>query len=106
MPMTTILVVEDEPAILELLELNLVDAGYAVDEADNGRDAIRLVEQGGGTADEEARKTAYDAAIKRATEQAYWCPLHTYVSTFGFQKQLEFPTFPDELPRFYLAKWK
>jgi peptide/nickel transport system substrate-binding protein len=66
----------------------------------------RLVNAGGSTADEEARKAAYDAAIKRATEQAYWCPLHTYVSTFGFQKQLEFPTFPDELPRFYLAKWK
>ncbi len=75
---------------------------------DYARDAemIRLVETGGNTADEEARKTAYDAAIKRATEQAYWCPLHTYVSTFGFQRQLEFPTFPDELPRFYLAKWK
>ncbi len=28
--MTTILVVEDEPAILELLEINLVDAGYEV----------------------------------------------------------------------------
>jgi peptide/nickel transport system substrate-binding protein len=67
---------------------------------------IRLIEQGGNTAEEEVRKTAYDAAIKRATEQAYWCPLHTYVSTFGFQKQLEFPTFPDELPRFYMAKWK
>jgi peptide/nickel transport system substrate-binding protein len=67
---------------------------------------IRLINEGGSTADEEARKTAYDAAIRRATEQAYWLPLHTYVSTFGFQKQLEFPTFPDELPRFYLAKWK
>jgi peptide/nickel transport system substrate-binding protein len=67
---------------------------------------IRLVEEGGNTADEEVRKRAYDAAIRRATEQAYWLPLHTYVSVFGFQRQLEFPTFPDELPRFYLAKWK
>lgn len=75
---------------------------------DYARDAemTRLIEEGGSTADEAARKRAYDAAIKRATEQAYWLPLHTYVSTFGFQKQLEFPTFPDELPRFYLARWK
>jgi peptide/nickel transport system substrate-binding protein len=75
---------------------------------DYARDAelTRLVEEGGSTADEEARKRAYDAAIRRATEQAYWLPLHTYVSVFGFQRQLEFPTFPDELPRFYLAKWK
>ncbi|HWT10205.1 MAG TPA: ABC transporter substrate-binding protein [Roseomonas sp.] len=69
-------------------------------------DMIRLLEEGGSTADEAVRIRAYDAAIRRATEQAYWCPLHTYVSTFGFQKQLEFPTFADELPRFYLAKWK
>ncbi len=75
---------------------------------DYARDAeiTRLVEEGGSTADEAARKRAYDAAIKRATEQAYWLPLHTYVSTFGFQRQLEFPTFADELPRFYLARWK
>ena len=69
-------------------------------------DVERLVAEGGSTADEAARKRAYDAAIKRATEQAYWLPLHTYVSTFGFQRQLEFPTFEDELPRFYLARWK
>ncbi len=75
---------------------------------DYARDEVmtRLINEGGSTADEEVRKRAYDAAIRRATEQAYWLPLHTYVSTFGFQKQLEFPTFPDELPRFYLAKWK
>ena len=75
---------------------------------DYARDAevTRQLEVGGSTADEAARKTAYDAAIKRATEQAYWLPLFTYVSTYAFQKRLEFPTFADELPRFYLAKWK
>ena len=52
------------------------------------------------------RKRAYDAAIKRITEQAYFVPLHTYVNTYAFQKQLDFKTFADELPRFYLAKWK
>jgi peptide/nickel transport system substrate-binding protein len=67
---------------------------------------IKLVEAGGATADKEARKKAYSAAIKRATENAYWLPLFTYVNTYAFAKQLEFKTFPDELPRFYLAKWK
>ena len=47
-----------------------------------------------------------DAAIKRITEQAYFVPLHTYVSTYAFQKQLDFKPYADELPRFYLAKWK
>ena len=67
---------------------------------------IKLVEAGGATSDPEVRKKAYSAAIKRATENAYWLPLFTYVNTYAFSKQLEFKTFADELPRFYLAKWK
>jgi peptide/nickel transport system substrate-binding protein len=52
------------------------------------------------------RKEAYSAVIKKITEQAYWAPLHTYVTTYGHAKQLDFTPYPDELPRFYLAKWK
>jgi len=64
-----------------------------------------LIEKGGSTNDPAVRKQAYSAAIKRATEQAYWLPLHTYVTTYGFVKQLKFNPYPDELPRFYLASW-
>ena len=53
-----------------------------------------------------ARKKAYSAAIKMMTEKAYWLPLFTYVNTYAFSKQLDFKTFPDELPRFYFAKWQ
>ncbi len=66
----------------------------------------RMLAEGGSTADADARKRSYDAAIRRITEQAYWVPLHTYVNTYAFQRQLDFKAFPDELPRFYLAKWK
>ena len=44
--------------------------------------------------------------MKIATEKAYWLPINTYVNTYAFSKGLEFKTFPDELPRFYFAKWK
>ena len=44
-------------------------------------------------------------AIKRVTEQAYWVPMHTYVSTYAFSKTLNFTPYADELPRFFLAKW-
>jgi peptide/nickel transport system substrate-binding protein len=76
--------------------------------SDYARDpeVIKLLEAGGSTADEAERIKNYDAAIRRITEQAYILPLHTYVSTYAFNKALEFPTFADELPRFYLAKWK
>ena len=66
----------------------------------------KLVAAGGSTADKEDRLDAYSAAIKIETEKAYWLPINTYVNTYAFSKELDFPTFPDELPRFYLAKWK
>jgi peptide/nickel transport system substrate-binding protein len=65
----------------------------------------RLLEEAGASIDPEFRKKSYSAAIKLATEQAYWLPLHTYVTTYGFSKSLSFTPYPDELPRFYLSKW-
>jgi peptide/nickel transport system substrate-binding protein len=69
-------------------------------------EVIKLLADAGGSNDAAARKAGYSAAIKRITEQAYWLPMHTYVSTYGFAKTLDFTPFADELPRFYLAKWK
>ena len=66
----------------------------------------KLVAEGGATADKEVRKTAYSKAIQIATAKAYWLPIGTYVNTYAFSKQLEMKTYPDELPRFYFAKWK
>lgn len=76
--------------------------------SDQVRDAevTRLVMQGGTSTDPEARKRAYSAVIKRVTENAFTLPLFTSVSTYGFSKQLDFKPYPDELPRYYLAKWK
>jgi peptide/nickel transport system substrate-binding protein len=82
---------------------------YGKDAPDNySRDPEleKLVADGGSTSDPAARKKAYSAAIKLMTEKAYWLPLFTYVNTYAFSKQLDFKTYPDELPRFYLAKWK
>ena len=42
--------------------------------------------EGGSSNDPEVRKKAYSAAIQRITEQAYWAPLHTYVTTYGYSK--------------------
>jgi peptide/nickel transport system substrate-binding protein len=66
----------------------------------------KLIAEGGATSDKAVRAKAYAAAIKIATEQAYWMPINTYVNAYAFAKDLDFKTYPDELPRFYLAKWK
>jgi len=80
--------------------------GGGADDYSRDPELIRLLEQAGSTMDAAARKTAYSAVIKRATEQAYWVPLHTYVTTYGLSRNLELKTYPDELPRFWLSKWK
>jgi peptide/nickel transport system substrate-binding protein len=65
----------------------------------------KLVAEGGSTSDKQARAKAYSAAIKIMTEKAYWLPINTYVNAYAFAKDLDFKTYPDELPRFYFAKW-
>ena len=66
----------------------------------------KLVAEGGATGDKAARAKAYSAAVKIMTEKAYWMPINTYVNVYAFAKDLDFKTYPDELPRFYFAKWK
>jgi peptide/nickel transport system substrate-binding protein len=66
----------------------------------------KLIAEGGNTADKDMRLKAYSKAIEIATSKAYWLPINTYVNTYAFSKQLEMKTYPDELPRFYFAKWK
>jgi len=83
---------------------NFFDGG--ADDYARDPDVQKALMQGGSSINPEVRKEAYSAAIKKITEQAYWAPLHTYVTTYGFAKQLDFAPYPDELPRFYLAKWK
>jgi len=75
---------------------------------DYARDAEvqKLLETAGTTMDTAKRKANYTAAIKRATEQAYWVPLHTYVTTYGLSKTVGMKTYADEMPRFWLAKWQ
>jgi len=92
--------INDVSAILP----NYFDGG-AVDYARDTQVSKWLLE-GGSSNDPEARKKAYSSAIHRITEQAYWVPLHTYVTTYGYSKTLDFTPYADELPRFYLAKWK
>ncbi len=66
----------------------------------------RLVQAGGATTDPDERRKDYSAALRRISEQMYWLPLSTYVTTYAFSRQLNFKPYPDELPRFFLSSWK
>jgi peptide/nickel transport system substrate-binding protein len=81
---------------------------FTFGDADYARDPElkRLIEEGGATNEAEKRHAAYAEAIKRETEQAYWLPMFTYTTSYAYSKDLQFTPYPDELPRFYLCKWK
>lgn len=76
--------------------------------SDSARDpeVTRLVKQGDSTTDPNLRRQAYVAALRRISDQMYWLPLSTYVTTYAFSRQLAFKPYQDEVPRFYLASWK
>lgn len=56
--------------------------------------------------DPEVRKENYKKAFERIASEAYWLPMFTYAKYYAFSKDLDFKTTPDEIPRFYTAKWK
>jgi peptide/nickel transport system substrate-binding protein len=66
----------------------------------------RLVHQGGATTNPDQRRAAYRAAIQRISEQADFMPLFTDVTTYAVGKDVDFKPFADELPRFYLTRWR
>ena len=80
--------------------------GGGADDMARDPELIKLVQQAGATNDAEVRRNAYSALIRRATEQAYTLPMHTFVTTYGFSKELDFKPYRDELPRFYRSSWK
>jgi len=75
---------------------------------DYARDPVvrDLLLQGGNNTDPDVRRGAYSAAIKRITEQAYYMPLFTFVTTYAQSRTLNFKPFGDEMPRFYLSTWR
>ena len=67
---------------------------------------IAALEEGDSATDPEVRKAAYKRALQRISAELYWLPMFTYAKYYAFSKDLDFKTTPDEIPRFYSAKWK
>lgn len=52
------------------------------------------------------RQVAYKNALQKIAEQAYTVPLYSLPVYYAYTKDLEFRPDPDELPRFWEARWK
>jgi peptide/nickel transport system substrate-binding protein len=64
------------------------------------------IEDAGATRDMARRNADYAQAIRAITAHADWLPLYTYTVPYGFSRDLEFTPCADELPRFFLCRWK
>lgn len=78
----------------------------ASDDMSQDAEVKALLIAGGSSNDPDVRKTNYSKAIKRISEQAYMLPIGTFTTTYGISRQLNFQTWADEMPRFYLSTWK
>jgi peptide/nickel transport system substrate-binding protein len=79
--------------------------GTSMDSTGNA-ELSKLVQQGGSTTDVDERRRVYSAAIQLITANAYWLPMNTYITNYGFSRMLNFRPYADELPRFFLASWR
>jgi peptide/nickel transport system substrate-binding protein len=67
---------------------------------------IEWITTGDTSIDPAVRKANYKKALQRITEQAYTVPLFTWVVNYAHSKELDFKPWSDEVPRFYMSKWK
>jgi peptide/nickel transport system substrate-binding protein len=58
------------------------------------------------TVDVDKRLKLYADALRTIAEKEYLMPLFSYPASYAYTSDLAFTGQPDELPRFYMAKWK
>ncbi len=67
---------------------------------------IKALETADNSTDPAERKRNYKEALARISGELYWLPMFTYAKYYVYSNELDFTPTPDEIPRFYTAKWK
>lgn len=65
-----------------------------------------LLDTGDTNVDHAVREAAYKEALQIIADEAYWIPLWSYNTNYGFSNDLNFTPSSDEIPRFFTASWK
>jgi peptide/nickel transport system substrate-binding protein len=76
------------------------------DDVIRDQEVIQWLTKGDTSIDPEVRKANYKKALQKITAQAYSVPLFTWVANYAYSKELDFRAWSDEIPRFYMSKWK
>jgi len=64
------------------------------------------LQEGDTSVEPQKRKDAYKKALARIGDQAYAVPLYSLPVFYAHAQDLDFTPYPDELPRFWEARWK
>jgi peptide/nickel transport system substrate-binding protein len=79
---------------------------FSIDDFAQDPELRDWLETGDTSIDPALRKAAYKKALRRISEQAYALPMFTWVSNTAYSKDLDYKAYPDEVPRYFLTKWK
>ncbi len=79
---------------------------FLADDVTRDAQARDDLEAGDTSVDPNVRKAAYKRALTRIAEQSFSVPMFSLPVYYAFTPDLEFAPYPDELPRFWEAKWK
>jgi peptide/nickel transport system substrate-binding protein len=69
-------------------------------------EVIKWLEIADTSTDPAKREANYRNALEKISSELYWLPMFTYAKYYAYSKDLDFTPTPDEIPRFYTAKWK
>jgi peptide/nickel transport system substrate-binding protein len=78
----------------------------SADDFTGDKELQALVKEADSNPDEEKRLALYQQAITRIMDQMYMLPMNSYSIYYAYTSDLDFRSFKDEIPRYYLYGWK
>jgi peptide/nickel transport system substrate-binding protein len=80
--------------------------GFLEDDVSRDPQVRDWLATGDRSVDPEVRKEAYAKGLVKIAQESYSVPMYSLPVYYAYTKDLEFTAYPDELPRFWEAKWK
>ncbi len=78
----------------------------SADDFSGDKEVQGWVKEAGSNPDANKRRELYQKAIARIMDQMYMLPMNSYSIYYAHTVDLEFTPFKDEIPRYYLYRWK
>jgi peptide/nickel transport system substrate-binding protein len=78
----------------------------SLDDFSGDKELQGWINEAGSSPDAKKRTELYQKAIARIMDQMYMLPMNSYSINYAHTSDLEFTPFKDEIPRYYLYRWR